>query len=113
LALLAFTLFSTMAAAERLEVEVGKEIVADLGGVSAEHSLSVRAGLEMLQKGGNAVDAIVAAAFANAVADHGMNGLGAHGGTMVIYLKKVGKPVVRARAKIDHVTPRQRRDVAE
>jgi gamma-glutamyltranspeptidase/glutathione hydrolase len=94
LVLLAFASCSTMAAAERLEVKVGEEVIADLGGVSAEHPLSVRAGLEMLQKGGNAVDAIVAAAFANAVVDHGMNGLGAYGGAMVIHLKKTGKPVV-------------------
>ncbi len=94
LVLLVLVLLSSVAVAQRMEVQVGKEVIADLGGVSAEHPLSVRAGLEMLQNGGNAVDAIVAAAFANAVVDHGMNGLGAYGGAMVIYLKQVGKPVV-------------------
>ena len=37
LALLIFILLPSIAAAERMEVQVGKEVIADLGGVSAEH----------------------------------------------------------------------------
>ena len=92
--ILSLLFFSLAHAAEKMEIQVGKKVVADLGGVSAEHPLAVQAGLEMLQKGGNVVDATSAAAFSLAVVDHGMNGLGAYGGAMVIHLKKLGKPIV-------------------
>lgn len=94
MALFLLALWPAFAVAERMDIQVGRKVVADLGGISVEHPLSARAGLEMLQKGGNVVDAIIAAAFANAVVDHGMNGLGAYGGAMVIYLKKLDKPIV-------------------
>jgi len=75
-------------------ISTDQPVIAQLGGVSCEHPLAAQAGLEMLEKGGNAVDAMIATGLAMCVVDHGYNGLGGYGGSMVIYLRDKKEPVV-------------------
>src|SRR5450432_2517113 len=54
------------------------------GAVAAGHPLTARAGARVLEEGGNAVDACVAAAFAASVSESFLTGPGA-GGFMLVY----------------------------
>jgi len=56
-----------------------EEVVAEHGVVAAGHDLAAQAGVRIMQQGGNAVDAGVAAAFAVQVARPGMCGVGGNG----------------------------------
>jgi gamma-glutamyltranspeptidase/glutathione hydrolase len=61
------------------------DCIAERGMVASKHPLIGEAGLKMIEKGGNAVDAAVAAAFMNTVVEPAMNGIGGEG-IMTIHL---------------------------
>ncbi|UCH02766.1 MAG: gamma-glutamyltransferase [Candidatus Bathyarchaeota archaeon] len=73
--------------------------IARQGIVASKHPLIGKTGIDILKKGGNAVDAAVAAAFADCVVEPAMNGIGGEGvmaihmanGTSVI-IDYVGRP---------------------
>jgi gamma-glutamyltranspeptidase/glutathione hydrolase len=61
--------------------------------VAAKHPLIAQTGVEVMAKGGNAVDAAVAAAFVDCVVEPAMNGLGGEG-VMAIHLAETGEDVI-------------------
>jgi gamma-glutamyltranspeptidase/glutathione hydrolase len=68
--------------------DLTKQVVSDSAMVVSAHPLATSAGLEILKKGGNAIDAMVAVHFALAVAYPRAGNLG--GGGFMIYRDKAG-----------------------
>lgn len=62
------------------------DVVSKFGMVSSDNALASQVGRDILQAGGNAVDAAVATALALCVVKPASNGIGGYGGQMVIYL---------------------------
>ncbi len=86
------------------------EVVSTQGMVASAHPLASRIGLDILKAGGNAVDAVVATAFANSVVEPNANGLGGEG-YVVIYMKDRNKATsidFRSRASLNPGAPDER-----
>jgi len=61
--------------------------------VAAKHPLIGEAGVDIMRRGGNAVDAAVAAAFVDCVVEPAMNGIGGEG-VMAIHMAETGEDVI-------------------
>lgn len=65
-----------------------QEVVAENGVVAGGHDLVSQVGVEMMQMGGNAIDAGVAAAFVAQLAEPGMCGVGGNGMVLVHHAER-------------------------
>lgn len=65
-----------------------RDVIASKGVVVAADPMAAGAGAEVIRKGGNAIDAVVAAALAECVVQPQNIGLGGYAGTMIVYSAK-------------------------
>src|SRR5690606_27360645 len=92
IAVLVFGMFVPAGLAKKKDIDYGsydQVAVAKGGMVSTAHPLASEIGAEVLEKGGNAMDAAIAIQFALTVTEPMMSGIGG-GGFMMVYDAETG-----------------------